>query len=768
MRGVLPNHVPSHHPVARHFRTVGAQPDSDVYEKKPKYRPHTVIDWRRELCRLLHVTSSIDDGELLDKIGSATETLRKAEELENATQEQGPPRYEILYKITCFGARSYGPRLCLDAPRIVESGPYNAHLQGTHPINNFELHMERNKEITFIVYRHFECCGHALPEDPDDFLNSDASSLLKAETITLVSEELSKALEKLAKVALYGMPHPDFGIESDGNIAYPYLWWFHRRNQIAVSMEDLRQTHQKQLAVFEQYIQYRLAVDWQAVDTLLADGRITAHYIEYLFVPNRVLISKTEGSKQHQLKGLLTTSWLKISKPSKDDFQAVISVSAWEYRGEFYRIHQDVMINKLPKAAKDGSFSIETLAPVYPSEYTSQETLQALRKRGHMFWKCRHQNYVSSSWFSDDGLKASADARFMVDYRTYSQMHPESDAIKDKNVGPGSMHDDDSELDDEFYMCLPTSIPGFNMQKKEWVRLDVEFIEDVQWNEEAFEYLVIDDNTKELVKAVVMTQLRAEENTDLIRGKGNGLFILLHGGPGTGKTLTAESVAEIAKKPLYRVTCGDIGTKAEDVEGYLETVLLLGKTWGCVVLLDEADVFLEERSLQNLERNALVSVFLRVLEYYDGILILTSNRVGTFDEAFKSRIQLNLRYSNLSENQRLQIWTNFINRIEGLGQRRVADTEKVVALRHRSQVDIGINADEIRTRLRDLAKANLNGREIRNAISTARQLAVFRGEALGYEHIARVIGEARKFDDYLKEVSQGYTADDIRRGKGER
>ncbi|KAF4922405.1 ATPase family AAA domain-containing protein 3, partial [Colletotrichum viniferum] len=281
------------------------------------------------------------------------------------------------------------------------------------------------------------------------------------------------------------------------------------------------------------------------------------------------------------------------------------------------------------------------------------------------------------------------------------------------------------------------------------VSLDVEFINDVEWNDQAFEHLVIDTETKELVKAVVTTQLRAEENTDLIRGKGNGLFILLHGGPGTGKTLTAESVAEIAKKPLYRVTCGDIGTKAEEVEKSCTAVSSIHELIFIVVLLDEADVFLEERTLKNLERNALVSVFLRVLEYYDGILILTSNRVGTFDEAFKSRIQLNLRYKNLNEQQRLQIWTNFIDRIETLQ-------------------DVGINSEEIRQHLPELATANLNGRQIRNVISTARQLAVYRKMRLGYEHIACVIGEASKFDEYLKELRQGYTADDIRRGRGER
>ena len=165
--------------------------------------------------------------------------------------------------------------------------------------------------------------------------------------------------------------------------------------------------------------------------------------------------------------------------------------------------------------------------------------------------------------------------------------------------------------------------------------LTVDLIQDVVWNKKSFEHLVIDFETKELVQALVTNQIDSEQSTDIIEQKGNGLTILLHGGPGTGKTYTAESVAEMAEKPLFRVTCGDIGTKPEVVEKYLESVLYLGKRWGCVVLLDEADVFLEQRTLTDLERNALVSVFLRVLEYYEGISILTSNRVGTFDEAFK-------------------------------------------------------------------------------------------------------------------------------------
>lgn len=94
---------------------------------------------------------------------------------------------------------------------------------------------------------------------------------------------------------------------------------------------------------------------------------------------------------------------------------------------------------------------------------------------------------------------------------------------------------------------------------------------------------------------------------DLVRGKGRGLIILLHGPPGTGKTSTAETIASYTGRPLYSITCGDIGTSSVKVEEQLARHTRLAEKWDCVLLLDEADVFLEQRSWKDTERNALVS-----------------------------------------------------------------------------------------------------------------------------------------------------------------
>lgn len=293
-------------------------------------------------------------------------------------------------------------------------------------------------------------------------------------------------------------------------------------------------------------------------------------------------------------------------------------------------------------------------------------------------------------------------------------------------------------------------------------------IRDVVWNKLSFNHLVVDDESKELVQALVTNQIAREQGTDIIDSKGNGLIILLHGGPGTGKTFTAESVAEMAEKPLFRVTCGDIGTKPEEVEKYLESVLHLSKNWGCVVLLDEADVFLEQRTLTDLERNALVSVFLRVLEYYEGILVLTSNRVGTFDEAFKSRIQLSLHYENLDKAQRKRIWKNFLGRLREMDESPPKMVLEPGTRLSKEAEPIAIDFEEIDDYISDLAEIDMNGRQIRNAITTARQLAKFRNEKMRYRHLRHVIKVSSKFDKYLLDVHEGVPDDEIARGDGVR
>ncbi|KAH7363720.1 P-loop containing nucleoside triphosphate hydrolase protein [Pyrenochaeta sp. MPI-SDFR-AT-0127] len=315
---------------------------------------------------------------------------------------------------------------------------------------------------------------------------------------------------------------------------------------------------------------------------------------------------------------------------------------------------------------------------------------------------------------------------------------------------------------------FPDTIPAYNLRNKKWVDLEVDQFRDVGWNKQSFSHLVIDNESKELVRALVTNQISREQGTDIIESKGNGLIILLHGGPGTGKTFTAESVAELAEKPLFRVTCGDIGTKPEDVEKYLESVLNLSKIWGCVVLLDEAEVFLEKRKITDLERNALVSVFLRVLEYYEGILILTSNRVGTFDEAFKSRIQLSLHYDDLTKGQRQKIWRNFLERLKSMDKLPPAKVTDPSSRTLKDAEPIAIDFDDVECYISELAEHDMNGRQIRNAITTARQLAKFKKEQMNYSHLQHVIAVSSKFDKYLTSVQEGLTDNQIARDEGVR
>ncbi len=121
------------------------------------------------------------------------------------------------------------------------------------------------------------------------------------------------------------------------------------------------------------------------------------------------------------------------------------------------------------------------------------------------------------------------------------------------------------------------------------------------------------------------------------------------------------------------VSVGELGTRMDHLEKNLSQILDIAHTWRAVLLIDEADVFLEQRELRDVNRNALVSIFLRMLEYFQGILFLTTNRVATFDEAFQSRIHIGLRYDKLDIKTKKGIWKGFIDRVRKLPEVEVAD-----------------------------------------------------------------------------------------------
>jgi hypothetical protein len=142
---------------------------------------------------------------------------------------------------------------------------------------------------------------------------------------------------------------------------------------------------------------------------------------------------------------------------------------------------------------------------------------------------------------------------------------------------------------------------------------------------------------------------------DIVAGKSGGTTVLCAGPPGVGKTLTAEVYAEIVGRPLYRVHSGQLGLNVAAMENALKNALTRAQRWGAVMLIDEADVYIKRRE-DDMEMNAVVGVFLRVLEYFNGLLFLTTNRIDDIDEAIVSRCIALIKFSPPNDEARRRIW----------------------------------------------------------------------------------------------------------------
>jgi hypothetical protein len=223
-----------------------------------------------------------------------------------------------------------------------------------------------------------------------------------------------------------------------------------------------------------------------------------------------------------------------------------------------------------------------------------------------------------------------------------------------------------------------------------------------------------------------------------------------------------ECMSQFTERPLLCLTCADIGVEPEEIEEKLIRWFKLAEIWSAIVLIDEADIYMEQRESQDIKRNHLVAGFLRALEYFKGILFLTTNRVGTFDEAFISRIQVQIYYDDFTDDDRDKIWNTFFEKLE-------ADREATMYIPQ---------ATKDYTQSQEVRALKWNGREIRNGvcprilfvvsllIAAAFQVAVALAESRGKkdnkgkilvrkEHIRQVVLMSGKFKDYYVQTHKG-------------
>ncbi|KAK4210669.1 P-loop containing nucleoside triphosphate hydrolase protein [Rhypophila decipiens] len=550
-------------------------------------------------------------------------------------------------------------------------------------------------------------------------------------------------LRQLLKDVIGDYPSDPIDVD-DVQIESPYHSLFHYRKE--VEEEGLKrfaddEESLKQLKLLVEWIKSHFELDIAAYDRCLnGDVKSIAYDRLWTIFPTKTVVH-CKVLNQHRAYRIYNT-WYEEG----DQAAFWLSMDYVDFDGEDIGTRRTNMF--VPKYVGMQALSEMCVRPLHLLD-DADELRKDLTERGRKFESFIGQHYLQYNGIAvkrgEKGyIRFNVSGRVMIDCRTYHRLDPnDSFTVEEFPQNRGRENTDDFEkegydfekLSDDDLMLCNAFVRGYAFSTKQFMEFRVDLLQPIEWNTKCFDGLVLDPAVKQTVRALVSTHAQKRESfDDIVKGKGQGLVCVLHGPPGVGKTLTAECVAEYVQRPLYMVSSGDLGTHSSALDGELTRIMDMTSTWRAVLLIDEADVFLEQRALHDLNRNAMVSVFLRVLEYYSGILFLTTNRVNTFDDAFKSRIHIPIRYTDLSFESRRKIWKNFCKMVPG-------------------GVDISEKGYDI------LAEHDLNGRQIKNAIKAAESLSVYDGVKLDLEQLLQVTKIQEMFEKDLTSVSGiDYTA----------
>ncbi|OQD95766.1 hypothetical protein PENVUL_c105G04986 [Penicillium vulpinum] len=550
------------------------------------------------------------------------------------------------------------------------------------------------------------------------------------------------------------------------------------------SNSDHESAHAEHLLLLIDHLKHAYTSTLQRLESMLQHGHIIYDLLWALFKPGCHVYTTCIGTKEPRC--VVFDAGEEITQ--NDETWLNLECRFLDYNG--VKFGEAGIFLRVAKFR--GSKPIESLEAFPLCHYTSHEQVRKdLIEKGQKFrdFAGSHVRHCKgNAFFMNKGkaIKVNINGRVAVDAAFFYEMQPNYSrpslrdiGVKDKvgiavfDIGAMLMEDREREKEKmrgdgvdtqrlseaDLLVACPT-VCCFSFKEKMFLECAVSALRDVDWSPESFDCLKIPSETKTILLSLAKTRLGMIPTIpfdDVIDGKGQGFNILLKyigkpsilsrlpiltrasGPPGVGKTFTVEATSEYFKLPLYSISAGELVVNHGDsnaLEQQLETVFKIAKHFNTVLLLDEADAFMEQRTSYHDAHNRLVTISLRKLEYYQGILFLTSNRGIQFDDAILSRIHLIIEYENLTREFRRDLWSTFLSK---------ACTMQGPAI---------VEEHELR-RLESLA---LNGREIKNVAAIAHALAEADVKQVNYKCLKLAAESNKKFS---KEFGRERPADGI-------
>lgn len=142
---------------------------------------------------------------------------------------------------------------------------------------------------------------------------------------------------------------------------------------------------------------------------------------------------------------------------------------------------------------------------------------------------------------------------------------------------------------------------------------------------------------------------------------GRGVSMIFTGPPGTGKTMAAQIVAAELGMEIYKISLANVVSKyIGETEKNLNDIFNKAKLCQCILFFDEADVLFskrtEVREANDKYSNMESAFLLQKIEEYNGVVILATNLVQNFDEAFKRRMRFIVDFPFPDAARRREMW----------------------------------------------------------------------------------------------------------------